>query len=113
MDLSKDVPRYRKRDYSVTSPPAVVDDLAIVGSSIGDNDTAHAEPGVVRAYDVRSGSLAWSWDPIPRDDSHPGAGSWQQVKGYRTGGANVWSVMAADPERDLVFLPTSSPAPDF
>ena len=44
VDLSKDIPRYRKRDYSVTSPPTVVDDLVIVGSSIGDNDAAHVEP---------------------------------------------------------------------
>ncbi|MYE84373.1 MAG: pyrroloquinoline quinone-dependent dehydrogenase [Gammaproteobacteria bacterium] len=113
VDLSAGIRGYRKRDYSVTSPPTVVGDLVIVGSSIGDNGAAHLESGVVRAYDVRDGAPAWSWDPIPRSDDHPGAGAWQRVRRNRTGGANVWSVMSADPGRDLVFLPTTSPSPDF
>lgn len=113
VDLSAGIRRYRKRDYSVTSPPAVVGNLVIVGSAIGDNGAAHLESGVVRAYDVRDGSLVWAWDPIPRSEDHPGATSWSKPKGNRTGGANVWSVMSADPERDLVFLPTTSPSPDF
>ena len=103
VDLSEGIRRYRKRDYSLTSPPAVV----------GDHSAANLEPGVVRAHDVRTGTLAWSWDPIPRNDDHPGAGSWTKSHGNRTGGANVWSVVAADPERDLIFLPTTSPSPDF
>ena len=113
VSLSKGIPRYRKYDYSVTSPPTVVGDLVIVGSAIGDNGAAHLEPGVVRAYDVHHGSLVWSWDPIPRASDHPGADSWATVRRNRTGGANVWSVMSADVTRDLVFLPTTSPSPDF
>ncbi|MXW55057.1 MAG: pyrroloquinoline quinone-dependent dehydrogenase [Gammaproteobacteria bacterium] len=113
VDLSAGIRRYRKRDYSVTSPPTVVGNLVIVGSAIGDNGAAHLESGVVRAYDARDGSLVWAWDPIPRAIDHPGAKSWTKPKGNRTGGANVWSVMSADPERDLVFLPTTSPSPDF
>lgn len=113
VDLSKGIPRFRKRDYSVTSPPTVVGDLVIAGSAIGDNGAANLEPGVVRAYDVRTGSLAWSWDPLPRDDDHPAAGSWTKPRNNRTGGANVWGVMSADRERDMVFLPTTSPSPDF
>ena len=113
IDLSAGIARFRKRDYSVTSPPTVAGDLVIVGSAIGDNGAAEVEPGVVRAYDVRDGSLVWAWDPVPRSDVHPGADSWAKVRGNRTGGANVWSVMSADPGRDLVFLPTTSPSPDF
>ena len=113
VDISAEIRGYRKRDYSVTSPPTVVGDLVIVGSSIGDNGAARLESGMVRAYDVRDGSLAWSWDPVPRSKDHPGAASWAKVRRNRTGGANVWSVMSADPERDLVFLPTTSPSPDF
>ncbi|MCY4013166.1 MAG: pyrroloquinoline quinone-dependent dehydrogenase [Gammaproteobacteria bacterium] len=111
--LSAGVRRYREREYSVTSPPTVVGDLVIVGSSIGDNGAARLESGMVRAYDARDGSLAWSWDPVARSEDHPGAGGWANVRRNRTGGANVWSVMSADPDRDLVFLPTSSPSPDF
>ena len=113
VDLSAGIPRFRKRDYSVTSPPTVVGDLVIVGSAIGDNGAAEVEPGVVRAYDVRDGTLVWAWDPLPRSDDHPGADGWEKVRDNRTGGANVWSVMSADPERDMVFLPTTSPSPDF
>ena len=113
VDLSTGIRGYRKRDYSVTSPPTVVGDLVIVGSSIGDNGAARLESGVVRAYDVRDGALAWSWDPLPRSDDHPGADGWPRARRNRTGGANVWSVMSADPPRDLVFLPTTSPSPDF
>ena len=113
VDLAAGIWRYRKRDFSVTSPPTVVGDLVIVGSAIGDNGAAQLEPGVVRAYDVREGTLVWSWDPVPRSDDHPGADSWAKVRRNRTGGANVWSVMSADPGRDLVFLPTTSPSPDF
>ncbi|MCY3932005.1 MAG: pyrroloquinoline quinone-dependent dehydrogenase [Acidobacteria bacterium] len=113
VDLSVGIPRFRKRDYSVTSPPTVVGDLVIVGSAIGDNGATEVEPGVVRAYDVRDGGLVWTWDPLPRSDVHPGAESWTNVRDNRTGGANVWGVMSADPGRDLVFLPTTSPSPDF
>ena len=113
VDLSVGIPRFRERDYSVTSPATVVGDLVIVGSAIGDNGATELEPGVVRAYDVRDGGLVWTWDPLPRSDDHPGAGSWTSVHDNRTGGANVWSVMSADPGRDLVFLPTTSPSPDF
>ena len=113
VDLSAGIRGFRPRDYSVTSPPAVVGDRVIVGSAIGDNGAAEVEPGVVRVYDVRDGSLAWAWDPLPRSGDHPGAGGWATATRNRTGGANVWSVMSADPERDLVFLPTTSPSPDF
>ncbi len=87
-------------DYQVTSPPAVVNGVVIVGSSIGDNWSVDTGSGVVRGFDARTGALRWSWDPIARE---PG----------RVGAANAWAPMAADPERDLVFVPTSSPSPDF
>lgn len=113
IDLSMGIRGYRKWDYSLTSPPTVVGDLVIVGSSIGDNGATDLEPGLIRAFNVRNGTLAWLWDPIPRFDSHPGSSSWTSVIGNDTGGANVWSVMSADVERNLIFLPTTSPSPDF
>ena len=47
-------------EYGVTSPPAVVGDVVIIGSSIGDNCRTDLEHGTVRAYDARAGELAWS-----------------------------------------------------
>ena len=105
--------RYYQWDYSVTSPPTVVGDVVVVGSAVGDNGAAELQPGTVRGYDVADGSLLWAWDPLPRSDDHPGAAGWANPERNLTGGANVWSVMAADPARDLVFLPTTSPSPDF
>jgi quinoprotein glucose dehydrogenase len=99
--------------YQVTSPPTVVGDLVVVGSAIADNSRPAPASGEVRAFDTRTGELKWSWDPIPQDPSDPAASSWQDGSAKRTGAANVWSVMVADPERDLIFLPTSSAAPDY
>jgi len=99
--------------YQVTSPPAVVNELVVVGSSIGDNRSAEMERGVVRAYDARTGALRWSWDPVPTRESDPARATWAGESWRRTGGANVWSVMSVDAGRGLIFLPTSSPSPDF
>jgi quinoprotein glucose dehydrogenase len=99
--------------YQMTSPPAIVRDLVVVGSSIGDNRGVELERGVVRAYDARTGARRWTWDPIPTRASDPARASWAGDSWRRTGAANVWSVMSVDMERELVFLPTSSPSPDF
>lgn len=100
-------------DYLFTSPPAVLNETVVVGSAIGDNRRRDVESGVVRAYDARTGKLRWSFDPIPRTDAHPAAAEWTEEARQTTGAANVWSIISADPERDLVFLPTGSAAPDF
>jgi quinoprotein glucose dehydrogenase len=92
--------------YHMTSPPAVIDDIVIVGSSIDDNNRADMPSGVVRAVDARTGALRWSWDPIARKSPDPAAP-------WLTGAANAWSIMAVDPDRDLVFVPTGSASPDY
>ena len=99
-------------EYHFTSAPAVVGRVVVVGSAINDNDRVEMPSGVVRAYDARSGALVWSWDPVPRDPSDPARSSWHNGAD-RTGAANVWGPISADPEHDLVFLPTTSPSPDY
>lgn len=99
--------------YTVTSPPVVVSDLVITGSSIGDNTQPDLPSGEVRAYDARTGELEWSWDPVPQDPDDPAYGDWRGALAHGTGGANAWSILAADPERDLVIVPTGSAAPDY
>ncbi|HKV05354.1 MAG TPA: pyrroloquinoline quinone-dependent dehydrogenase [Candidatus Acidoferrales bacterium] len=108
----RDVPRYIRGWYHMTSPPAVIDDIVVVGSAIDDNTRVDMPGGVVRAFDARTGALRWSWDPIPpnREDS-PGGVPPEKV--WRTGAANAWSVMAVDRERHLVFVPTGSASPDY
>jgi quinoprotein glucose dehydrogenase len=102
VDLSQGIQLKDAGDYQVTSPPVVVGDLVVVGSSIGDNRRYDSELGTVRAFNARSGKLEWSWDPIPVDPASPG-----------TGGANAWSAMSVDVARNLVFVPTGSASPDF
>ncbi|HMH53583.1 MAG TPA: pyrroloquinoline quinone-dependent dehydrogenase [Candidatus Acidoferrum sp.] len=101
------------RCYFVTSPPAIVNGLVVVGSTIGDNRAVSVERGLVRAYDGRTGALRWTWDPIPTSAADPAAATWAGESWRRNGAANVWSVMSVDHERGLIFAPTSSPSPDF
>ena len=84
-----------------SSPPAIFEDLVIVGTSIGDNVQNDMPHGFVRAFDARSGALVWSWDPIPA------------ALAAATGAGNTWAPISVDPARGLVFLPTSSPSPDY
>jgi quinoprotein glucose dehydrogenase len=99
--------------YSMTSPPAVVNGLVVTGSSIADNSRPNPASGEVRAYDARTGALKWTWDPIPQDSQDPAYGEWRGAMAHTTGAANAWSVLVADPARDLVFVPTGSAAPDY
>lgn len=102
----RDVARYIPGQYHMTSPPTVIDDLIVVGSSIDDNSRVDMPSGVVRAFDARSGVLRWSWEPIPPNAS-PATKTWQ------TGAGNAWSIMTVDPERHLIFVPTGSASPDY
>lgn len=100
-------------DISVTSPPAIIGNLVVIGSSLGDNQRFDYPRGTVRAYDAISGELRWSWDPIPQDSTDKAWQTWNGPKAHRTGAANAWSIISADSERDLVFIPTSCPSPDY
>jgi quinoprotein glucose dehydrogenase len=100
----RDVARYVPGNYHMTSPPAVIDDVVVVGSGIDDNSRVDMPSGVVRGFDARTGALRWKWEPLPPNDP---------AKKWRTGAGNAWSVMAVDPERDLVFVPTGSASPDY
>ena len=118
LDLSN-VPEYANRNlgehmrgwYHMTSPPTVIDDIVVVGSAIDDNQRVDMPSGVVRAFDARTGSLRWSWDPIP-PSAHIAEQSAAE-KTWNTGAANAWSIMTVDPDRDLVFVPTGSASPDY
>ena len=92
-------------EFQITSAPVVAGGVVIVGSAISDNGRADAPSGRVRAFDAATGAARWSWDPLPLSTRH-GPGS-------TAGAANVWAPMSVDARRGLVFLPTSSPSPDF
>lgn len=98
-------------EYNLTSPPTVVGDRVIVGSSVADMIRRVQPPGAVRGYDVRTGKLVWRFNTIPQE-SEFGASTWHDKNRRDQGGANVWSTMTADISRGLVFLPISSAGPD-
>jgi quinoprotein glucose dehydrogenase len=100
-------------DYEETSPPAIVGNTVIVGSGIADNGSSDQASGEVRGYDAGTGKLKWTWDPIPQETGVPGADTWKNGSAKRTGAANAWSVIASDPARNLVFVPTGSASPDY
>ena len=100
-------------DYEETSPPAVVGNTVIAGSAIPDNAATDEPSGEVRGFDAVTGKLKWTWHPIPQDPSAAGANTWKNGSARRTGAANAWSVIAADPQHNLVFVPTGSSSPDY
>jgi len=95
---------------SASSPGVVFEDLFIIGSSVP--ESLPSAPGDIRAYDVMTGALRWSFHTIP----HPGevgyetwpSGAWQIA-----GGANAWSGVTLDPDRGMVFAATGSASYDF
>ena len=97
-----------KGEYQVTSPPAIVGDLVVVGSAIADNQRLDAPSGVVRAFNVRTGKQVWAQDLVPKPYSGP-----KSKNGYALGSPNVWSIISVDEERKRLYLPTGNPAPDF
>jgi quinoprotein glucose dehydrogenase len=107
----RDVTRYIPGQYHMTSPPAVIDDVVVVGSAIDDNSRAEMPSGVVRAFDARTGTLRWKWEPLPPNETPSDAQG--SGKAWRTGAGNAWSAMVVDAERDLVFVPTGSASPDY
>jgi quinoprotein glucose dehydrogenase len=112
INLDSGVDRIIPGEYHFTSAPAVVGDVVVVGSAINDNDRVEMPSGAVRGYSARTGTLVWAWDPVPRDPADPARATWQNGAD-RTGAANVWGPISADPAHDLVFLPTTSPSPDY
>jgi quinoprotein glucose dehydrogenase len=102
----REVKNYRAGWYHMTSPPAVVGDVVVVGSAIDDNSRVDMPDGVVRGFDARSGRLLWSWRPLEKPPGVPDAA-------WKTGAANAWSIMTVDEARGLVFVPTGSASPDY
>ncbi len=100
-------------EYEETSPPTVVSGVVVVGSAVADNNRIDAASGEVRGFDARTGALRWTWDPVPQDSADPASRTWIGPNAHRTGAANAWPIFAADPARDLVFVPTGSPSVDY
>jgi quinoprotein glucose dehydrogenase len=102
-----------RRWYTVTSPPLVIGDLVIVGSSIqGSPMRPDMPPGHVRAFDVRTGAQRWIFHSIPQP-GQLGNETWAGESWRTVGGVNVWTIMSADEQLGYVYLPFSPAANDY
>jgi quinate dehydrogenase (quinone) len=92
-----------------SSAPMVVGDIVVVGTGIFDGQSTTEPSGVVRAFRVKDGSLAWAWD-MGRPDDH---GAPPPGQSYTRGTPNVWTLTSADPALGLIYLPTGNAPPDY
>ncbi len=96
---------------AASTPGAIYRDLFILGTRVHEGPGPSA-PGHIRAYDVRTGAIRWTFRTIPGPGEF-GHDTWPEDAWKVVGGANAWAGITVDRERGLVFLPTGSPAFDF
>ena len=96
-----------------TSQPVVVNGTVMIGSSILDLAYRHTPVGTIEAFDAHSGAEQWHFNIVPTDPNDPATGSWPEHPEQDSGAANAWAPLTADEDNGLVFIPTSSPSPDF
>jgi quinoprotein glucose dehydrogenase len=95
---------------SASTPGVVFEDLLIIGSSVP--ETLPGAPGDIRAYDIKTGALRWSFHTIPRPGEF-GYDTWPPEAYKVSGGANAWSGVTIDTKRAMVFAATGSASFDF
>jgi len=101
---------YQQQSIALTTPGVVYRDLIIVG---GRNPEAHpAPPGDIRAFDVHTGKLRWTFHTIPHP-GEPGYETWPADAWKTAGAANNWAGMSLDTARGIVYVPTGSAVMDF
>ena len=111
VDLGAGLGRDIGDEYMVaTSPGVIYGNLLIQGTRVGEGEGS--APGDVRAYDVRSGKIAWAFHTIPRP-GEAGYDTWPADAWKTAGGANSWAGMTVDTARGIVYVPTGSATPDF
>ena len=111
VDLAAGLDRDVSNAYLVaTSPGVIYRDLLIQGMRVGEEEGS--APGDIRAYDVRSGKIVWTFHTIPRPGEF-GYDTWPPEAWRSAGGANSWAGMSVDVERGVVYVPTGSATPDF
>lgn len=93
-----------------TSPGIVYQDLLIIGNEV--SELYGAQPGYVRAYNIRTGKLSWTFHTVPKP-GEPGYDTWPKDAWKYAGGANCWGGLSVDEKRGMVFFGTGSPSYDF
>ncbi|HEX8028303.1 MAG TPA: PQQ-binding-like beta-propeller repeat protein, partial [Vicinamibacterales bacterium] len=102
-------------EIGLHATPAIVKDVAIVGSSFREGATVETHnntKGLVRAFDVRTGKLLWTFNTIPRPGEF-GNDTWENESWAENGNVGVWTQITVDEELGLVYLPVETPTSDY
>lgn len=112
VDLKANLGDLRLAEYYVTSAPLVIGDLVVTGAFVKDGQRTDAPPGVVRAFDVRSGELRWAFDPVPPGMEPVTAEQARAGANFTRSTPNSWGHLSADVEKGIVYVPTGGSQPD-
>jgi quinoprotein glucose dehydrogenase len=108
IDLWANMPNVKPGSYYSTSPVVVTRSLVIVGGTVLDNVSTQETSGVIRAFDIDTGALAWNWDSGNPEDTAPiGAG-----RSYTPNSPNSWSISSVDESLGMVYVPMGNQPPD-
>ena len=122
IDLTAGLPRATRGERDIVnmvklssqSPPIVIRDTVIVGSTISDRPiTKETPPGWARAYDVQTGRHKWDFHTVPQSADEFGADTWLDGSWRYSGNTNIWSLMSGDEELGWVYLPIGTPTNDY
>jgi len=103
--------KWPKGRYDSTSPPTIYKDLVITGSEVQEIPS-RGPSGDIRAFDVHTGKLVWTFHTVPRP-GELGHDTWEGDSWQDRSGTNAWSIMSVDAQRGMIFLPLGSPSYDF
>ena len=103
--------KFPKLRVALSSPPAIYRNLAITGQHSQESPSL-GPAGDVRAWDLRTGKLVWTFHTIPQP-GEPNHEVWKNEQWVDRAGANTWGFITVDEERGIAYVPTGTPATDF
>lgn len=109
VDITKDMGKVYKGYVAITAAPVVVRDTLVIGHETVDGQRAFGPPGVIKAYNVKTGELKWAWDAATPNDPAPRHGA----DAYRRGSPDVWTSFTGDNKLGLVYLPVGNASGDY
>jgi glucose dehydrogenase len=103
--------KYPDKTYGLSSPPAIYKNLIITGSHLQESP-ALGPWGDIRAWDIRSGKLVWTFHTVPRP-GEPNHEVWEGDQWIDKSGVNSWGLMTVDVQHGMVFVPLGTPTNDY
>lgn len=107
--LTEDMGEVYEGYVAINSAPVVIRDTLVVAHQTIDGQRAFGPPGVIKAYDVRTGELKWAWDAAAPNTATPKSGP----DAYKRGSPDVWTSFTGDDKLGLVYLPVANASGDY